>query len=143
MNWLQLERLSRATNQTSQTLQVQLQRVWLRASAAGSSWILYVGSVGAGHDGGKGGQHAVGYLSDVLMRVFPPELIILIVEAHQWQHTPGEQAVCVLLHVLPCGRQGQSMRKVLQSQVQHSWGKPFTLHTHMRGLYARQASSNE
>lgn len=59
--------------------------------------------------GAKGGQRAVEYLSDVLMGVFPPELIILIVEAHQWQHTPGEQAVGVLLHVLPCGRQCQGM----------------------------------
>lgn len=63
------------------------------------------------------------------MWVFLPQLIILIIEAHQRQHTSGEQAVGVLLHVLPRGRQCQGMRKVLQGQVQHSWGKPLTLHT--------------
>lgn len=67
------------------------------------------------------------YLPDILMRVIPPKLGVLVIEAHQRQHTSGEQTVGVLLHVLPCGRQCQSMREVLQGQVQHPWGKPFTL----------------
>ena len=43
------------------------------------------------------------YLSDVFLRVFPPKLIIFIIEAHERQHASGEQGIDVLLHVLPGG----------------------------------------
>ena len=81
-------------------------------------------------------RQGAGYLSDVLMWILPPELVILIIKAHQGQHTSGQQTVGVLLHVLPCGRQCQSMRKVLEAQVQHSWGQPLSLQSMSEHLMA-------
>lgn len=53
-------------------------------------------------------------LPDVLLRVFPPEFIIFFTEAHEGQHTSGEQLIGVRLHLFPRGGQLQSMGQVLQ-----------------------------
>ena len=61
------------------------------------------------HRNKKRPRQQQGYLSDVLVRVVPPQLIILIIEAHEGQHALGQQVVGVLLHVLPCGGKSQGV----------------------------------
>ena len=70
------------------------------------------------------------YLADVLLRVFPPQLLIFFTEAHEGQHASGEEVICMRLHLLPGGRQGQGVREVLQAKVDHPWGQPLSLQPH-------------
>ena len=46
-------------------------------------------------------QSETTHLPDVLLGILPPQLIIFVIEAHERQHTPGEQGTDVGLHTLP------------------------------------------